>query len=96
VKWGLNVSQSAFQMPDNLALDHDGNLFITEDPGGSFPTKTTGDDIWMAVPPKAARQPATSVLRFATLTDCVAEPTGLYVDLKSNLLFVNVQQGATG
>ena len=35
-----------FDLPDNLALDKEGNLFITEDPGGGAPTKTRGDDVW--------------------------------------------------
>ena len=30
-------------------------------------------------------------MRFASLTDCSAEPTGLYVDLTSNTLFVHAQ-----
>ena len=29
--------------------------------------------------------------RFASLTDCEAEPTGIYFDMKSSRLFVNVQ-----
>ena len=91
VRPGLNVSASAFSMPDNLALDHDGNLFIAEDPGGSFATKRNGDDVWLAAPPHARRAPAVSVGRFFSLTDCDAEPTGLYVDLKRDVLFVNVQ-----
>jgi hypothetical protein len=32
-----------------------------------------------------------SVERFASLTDCSAEPTGIYVDLRSNTLFVHAQ-----
>lgn len=91
VKPGLNVAQADFSMPDNLALDHDGNLFIAEDPGGSFTTKHIGDDVWMAAPPHRPRTPAVSVHRFFSLTDCDAEPTGLYVDLKRDILFVNVQ-----
>ena len=91
VKAGLNVAQADFSMPDNLALDHDGNLFIAEDPGGSFATKKIGDDVWMAAPPHARHTPAVSVKRFFSLTDCDAEPTGLYVDLERDILFVNVQ-----
>ena len=92
VKPGINVSAADFSMPDNLALDHDGNLFIAEDPGGSFGSgKRTGDDVWMAAAPHAAHSPAVSVKRFFSLTDCDAEPTGIYVDLKRDVLFVNVQ-----
>jgi len=91
VRVGLNTT-SQFEMPDNLALDHDGNLFIAEDPGGSFATgKRKGDDIWLATPGVGKHAPAAAVLRFASLTDCTAEPTGLYVDLKRDRLFVNVQ-----
>lgn len=91
VKWGLNVAQADFEMPDNLALDHDGNLFITEDPA-TAPNTKRGDDIWVARPPKGKpHQAAESVERFASLTDCSAEPTGVYVDLNSNTLFVHAQ-----
>jgi secreted PhoX family phosphatase len=79
-------------MPDNLALDRAGNLYIAEDPGGDFAGgKRRGDDIWVATPNQASAGPATSVVRFATLTDCESEPTGLYFDLHSNALFVNAQ-----
>ncbi len=47
VRDGVNAP-SDFDLPDNLALDNQGNLFIAEDPGGSAPTKTLGDDVWMA------------------------------------------------
>jgi hypothetical protein len=82
-----------FEMPDNLALDRSGNLFITEDPGGTFSSgKRKGDDIWVAAPNRGAHDaPSPSVARFATLTDCDAEPTGIYFDLTSDRLFVNVQ-----
>ena len=90
VKWGVNTT-TEFEMPDNLALDQQGNLYIAEDPGGSFPGKTKGDDIWRATPGVGHHSPAQSVDRFASLTDCSAEPTGIYFDLKSDRLFVNVQ-----
>lgn len=95
VRVGLNATMD-FSSPDNLALDHSGNLYIAEDPGGSFRNgagKTTGDDIWMA--PRAGkgqgRNPAKQIMRFASLTDCDAEPTGIYYDLNQDRLFVNVQ-----
>jgi hypothetical protein len=90
VKWGVNTT-TEFEMPDNLALDRQGNLYIAEDPGGSFPSKTKGDDIWVATPNKNGHGPAESVTRFASLSDCTAEPTGIYFDLKADRLFVNVQ-----
>ena len=75
----------------DVALDPHGNLYITEDPGGSFATKHKGDDIWVARPGKGTHAPASSVERVASLTDCDAEPTGLYWELHGDRLFVNVQ-----
>jgi hypothetical protein len=91
VRRGLNTTTD-FEMPDNLAFDHQGNLFITEDPGGSFSSgKRRGDDIWVATPGKGKHTPAASVLRFASLTDCDAEPTGLLFEMHRNVLFVHAQ-----
>lgn len=90
VRVGLNTT-SEFSMPDNLALDRAGNLYIAEDPGGSFPSKNHGDDIWVATPNQGSRGPAASVARFASLTDCDAEPTGIYFEKTGDRLFVNVQ-----
>jgi uncharacterized protein len=90
VKIGLNTT-SEFEWPDNVALDPHGNLYITEDPGGSFATKHKGDDIWVARPGKGLHSPASSVERLASLTDCDAEPTGLYWEFHGDRLFVNVQ-----
>ena len=61
---------------DNLALDRDGNLAITEDPPGN----PVGADIWIAEPPKngGKHEPAGEVARFASLKDCEAEPSGIY------------------
>jgi hypothetical protein len=92
VKPGVNAPAD-FEWPDNVALDRSGNLFITEDPA-TAPTTKRGDDIWVAVPPKGdgdKHQPAAAVLKFASLTDCSAEPTGLYFDLLSDRLFVHAQ-----
>lgn len=90
VKAGVNAPAD-FEMPDNLALDKQGNLFITEDPGGTAPKKTKGDDIWMAAPGDNIHASAQPAVRFATLTDCDAEPTGIYFDLTGQVLYVNVQ-----
>lgn len=90
VRIGLNAPAD-FEMPDNLALSKSGDLFIAEDPGGGSPTKKKGDDIWMASPGNGPHAPASSVVRFATLTDCDAEPTGLYFDIRGWGLFVNAQ-----
>ena len=96
VQAGVNAPagavNAAFTFPDNLALDPSGNLYIAEDPGGSSPSKTAGDDIWMATPDAGHSGVAASVVRFATLTDCDAEPTGIYFATRGTTsLFVNVQ-----
>ena len=91
VKPGINTSAADFSMPDNLALDPAGNLYIAEDPGGSFATKKNGDDIWLARPGNGPHSAASSVERFGSLTDCDAEPTGLYWERGGDRLFVNVQ-----
>ena len=90
VRVGLNAT-SEFSWPDNLALDRAGNLYIAEDPGGSFASKRQGDDIWVATPTTGSQGPAANVVRFASLTDCDAEPTGLYFEMTGDRLFVNVQ-----
>ena len=90
VKVGVNTT-SDFSMPDNLALDPAGNLFVAEDPGGSFASKRNGDDIWLARPSNGPHSAASSVERFASLTDCDAEPTGIYWEKGGDRLFVNVQ-----
>lgn len=90
VRVGVNATPEFF-MPDNLALDRAGNLYITEDPGGAFPSKRQGDDIWVATPNAGSGGPAASVSRFASLTDCDAEPTGIYFEMTGDRLFVNVQ-----
>jgi secreted PhoX family phosphatase len=90
VRKGLNAPAD-FQMPDNLALDKNGNLYIAEDPAAA-PTTGRGDDIWAAPAPKAGlHQPAEPIQRFASLTDCLAEPTGIYFDLRSWALYVHAQ-----
>lgn len=93
VRAGVNAPAD-FSMPDNLALDRAGNLYIAEDPGGSFASgKRNGDDIWMAAPtPGNGYAASPSVVRFASLTDCDAEPTGIYFDRTGpERLFVNIQ-----
>ncbi|HEX2778511.1 MAG TPA: alkaline phosphatase PhoX, partial [Gemmatimonadaceae bacterium] len=94
VRVGLNAT-SEFEWPDNLALDRAGNLYIAEDPGGNFRNgagKVKGDDIWAATPATGGQHgPAASLVRFASLTDCDAEPTGIYFDKGGARLFVNAQ-----
>lgn len=107
-----NAGPPAFDAPDNLALDSKGNLAITEDPGGTPPTKTFGDDVFVAEPQGGKRRPATEVARFASLKDCIAEPTGVYfampttdrytkgtereATVTSETLFVNRQHAGQG
>jgi len=76
-------ASAEFDAPDNLALDRDGNLAISEDPPGN----AVGADVWIAAPPRGnddneddagRHQPASTVQRFASLKDCVGEPTGIY------------------
>lgn len=90
VRRGLNTD-AQFEWPDNLALDHRGNLYITEDK----PDPTAdgrGDDIWVAVPPTGLpHQPAVAVGRFASLKECNPEPTGIYFDKSAAVLYVDVQ-----
>jgi hypothetical protein len=69
---------AGFENPDNLALDAQGNLFIAEDNGPG--------DIWVA---RAGQGGA--IERFASLSDCEAEPTGIYFDQGAHVLYVNVQ-----
>ena len=97
VKVGLNAP-SDFEMPDNLALDKNGNLYITEDPA-TAPTTGRGDDIWVAVASSGDGNHglAASVVRFASLTDCNAEPTGIYFDRSGSTLYVHAQhRGGNG
>ena len=89
VRIGVNAPAD-FESPDNLALDHAGNLYIAEDPGNAAVTRR-GDDIWVATPNRGSNEaPAESVVRFASLTDCEAEPTGIYFETTGDRLFVNV------
>lgn len=84
------VNANGMTNPDNLALDHDGNLYIAED--------RSAGDIWVARPNGVPERVASDVVRFASLSDCSAEPTGIYFDRSGMALFVNVQHagGALG
>ncbi|MDH3216903.1 MAG: PhoX family protein [Candidatus Krumholzibacteria bacterium] len=91
VKGGVNVPDgqglpdrvTAFDDPDNLALDPFGNLYIAEDeaPG----------DIWVALAGRGSAPVADEVVLFASLSDCRAEPTGIYFDRSGRTLWLNVQ-----
>lgn len=88
VRNGLNAPAD-FNSPDNLALDKAGNLYISEDPS----VNPVGADVWTAEPPSGRRshQPARGTVRFASLSNCPAEPTGIYFDLSRSILYVHVQ-----
>jgi hypothetical protein len=90
VREGVNVPSGEFEMPDNLALAPDGTLFVAEDPA-TAPVTRRGDDIWAAAPAAGPHEAASSVVRFASLTDCIAEPTGLFFDRSGTTLYVNAQ-----
>lgn len=90
VRDGVNAPAD-FDLPDNLALDKDGNLFIAEDPGGSAPNKTLGDDVWVTRFDRSNPRRGLPAERFLSITDCQAEPTGIYFSRSGRSLFVNVQ-----
>ena len=46
-----------------------------------------GDDIFIAEPQGGRRQPAGEVARFASIKDCIAEPTGVYFALQGTSKF---------
>ena len=84
VRRGVNAPAD-FMNPDNLALDKNGNVYITED------TLTPpGMDIWVAVPGRDDFRTARETVRFASLTDCSGEPSGIYFDKSGTVLFANV------
>ena len=90
VKGGVNdapviSANDTFLGPDNLAFDGAGNLWIAEDHG----VGSGGDDIWVAHPGTDGSE-ASDVVRFASLTDCKGEPSGIYFDKDGARLFVNV------
>jgi hypothetical protein len=85
VRAGVNAPID-FENPDNLLVHDDGRLFIAEDQDVA-----TGDDIWVAAPNRQHPEAAAGTVRFASLSDCVAEPTGIYFNRDQTILFVNVQ-----
>lgn len=91
VRNGVNAPAD-FTAPDNLALDKAGNLYITEDPGGNAAGgKTAGDDVWAAPFNPASSRQSRPAERFLSITDCEAEPTGIYFSVSGKTFFVNVQ-----
>ena len=90
VKNGVNAPAD-FTFPDNLAFAPNGELFVSEDPGGSFPGKKIGDDIWVATLNGTGTGLATAFGKFASINDCDAEPTGIIFSPSGRKLFVNIQ-----
>jgi len=91
---GNASTANGFSSPDNLALDSKGNLLIAEDPSVNL----VGDDYFVAAPPRGEddddeagqrRQPASTVQRFASLKDCIAEPSGPYFALAGTERFTD-------
>jgi len=83
VRQGVNAPAD-FTNPDNLALDRNGNLYITEDT-----VAPPGMDIWVAVAEGGQHLTAARTVRFASLTDCTAEPSGIYFDKTGTALYVH-------
>lgn len=81
VKEGVNVT--GLNNPDNIELDAEGNLYIAEDFGPA--------DLWLARAVGGTAAVAADVVRFASLTDCAAEITGIYFDAPGTTLYLNVQ-----
>lgn len=80
VKEGINVT--GLDNPDNLEVDGNGNIYIIEDNGPG--------DIWLAKNDGRPRV-AKDVVLFASLTDCSAEPTGMYFAPGGLKFWVHVQ-----
>lgn len=86
---GLTVG-SAFNNPDNMAIDADGNMYIIEDQGGG------NANIWF-VKDTDRDGVAESVGVWATVATPGAEPTGLYFDINNpNVAYLNIQHPSSG
>jgi len=85
----------AFTSPDNLAVDHDGNIYIVEDRGGGV-----DDDIWFARDLNHDGDLLDSgegIGRWASNGTLGSEFTGLYFDPRSKRrAWVNIQHPASG
>jgi secreted PhoX family phosphatase len=86
---------TSLRSPDNLAVDHDGNIYIVEDrPGGSE------DDIWFAKDLNKdgdLTDLGEGIGRWATNGTVGSEFTGLYFDpFNKRRAWVNIQHPASG
>ena len=91
---GLPVG-SALASPDNLAIDHDGNIYIVEDRSGGV-----DDDIWFARDRNHdgdLKDPGEGLERWASNGTVGSEFTGLYFDPRNKRrAWVNIQHPASG
>ncbi len=91
---GLPVD-TALTSPDNLAIDHDGNIYVIEDrPGG------VDDDIWFARDRNRdgdLTDPGEGLARWASNGTPGSEMTGLYFDPRNKRrAWVNIQHPTSG
>jgi len=86
---------SALSSPDNLAVDHDGNIYIVEDRNGAV-----DDDIWFANDLNKdgdLNDPGEGLSRWASNGTVGSEFTGLYFDpTDKRRAWVNIQHPASG
>lgn len=86
---------SALASPDNLAIDHDGNIYIIEDRSGGV-----DDDIWFAKDLNGdgdLTDPGEGIGRWASNGTVGSEFTGLYFDpTDKRRAWVNIQHPASG
>jgi secreted PhoX family phosphatase len=86
---------SALNSPDNLAIDHDGNIYIIEDRAGG-----TDDDIWLARDLNGDGDLTDlneGIGRWASNGSVGSEFTGLYFDpTNARRAWVNIQHPDTG
>jgi hypothetical protein len=91
---GLSV-ESALANPDNLAIDHEGNIYIIEDRNGGV-----DDDIWLAADLNEdgdLNDPGEGIWRWATNGTPGSEFTGLYFDpTDKRRAWVNIQHPSSG
>lgn len=86
---------SALANPDNLAVDHEGNIYIIEDRNGGV-----DDDIWLAADLNEdgdLNDPREGIWRWATNGTPGSEFTGLYFDpTDKRRAWVNIQHPSSG
>jgi secreted PhoX family phosphatase len=91
---GLAVG-AALTSPDNLAIDHEGNIYIIEDRNGG-----TDDDIWFANDINKdgdLTDPGEGIARWASNGTVGSEFSGLYFDpTDKRRAWVNIQHPASG